>query len=614
MVLKTVPNRARLQPSPVVISNVLPNIDCASTSIKRTLDEKVTVSAEIVATSPFIIGGVVRFRPVGRRTWERVSLTTDSTRPDWYFGEFKVSALGRWQYSIEAWVDCAATWRNEIQRRVEGGQIDLHLELEAANQRFGTDFTTPEEALTSTFEDQQGLTRSPTFLIDVDPKLARFGAWYEMFPRSFGGFEAIRKHLADIADAGFDVIYLPPIHPIGQAHRKGQNNALTAQPDDPGSPWAIGDRSGGHTAIDKGLGSIKEFGLFVQAARELDISIALDLALQCSPDHPWLREHPEWFAWRPDGTVQYAENPPKRYEDIVNFDFDSEAWPELWGALLAVVRFWIDHGIRVFRVDNPHTKPLKFWEWLIAEVRAKHPDVFFLAEAFTRPALMSALAKVGFSQSYTYFTWRNTAEELTSYLRELAGEMHEYFRPNFFVNTPDILSVYLQDGGPPAFHARIVLAATLSPSYGLYSGFENYENVAYHAGSEEYLDSEKYEIKSRQFNGPLLPLIGRLNEIRRSTLVFERLDNVFFLTTANSQIIAYVKHNRDEGVPGELFIICVNLDPTSTQEGLVVMPAGLGLPIQFVVEDLLHDKSYTWSLGDNYVRLEPGAAHVLRVK
>lgn len=612
MTNKTVPNSIHLQPSPIRISRITPNIDCASTPIKRIVGDTVVVSAEIVATSPLVVGAAIRYRAAGGRNWEREPLVLESEGLDLYAGNFEVDGLGQWRYGIEAWVDYAETWRRELRRRRDGNQADIDLELAAGNRRFGTDFLTVEEAIESSFEDRQGIVRSSNFFVEVDPELARFGAWYELFPRSFGGFTGLRKELSKFADLGFDVLYLPPIHPIGVTNRKGANNSLISKPTDPGSPWAIGDPSGGHTSIHPDLGTIDEFDLLVVEAKDHGIAIALDLALQCSPDHPWLTEYPEWFAWREDGTVQFAENPPKRYEDIVNFNFDSPHWRKLWDALFGVVRFWIDHGVEVFRVDNPHTKPLQFWEWLITEIRTKNPNVFFLAEAFTRPALMSALAKVGFSQSYTYFTWRNTREELTSYMSELTGEMHEYFRPNFFVNTPDILSSYLQKGGAPAFAARAVLAATLSPSYGIYSGFENYENEPMSLNSEEYLNSEKYEIKLRRMDGPLLPTIARLNQIRRSSSVFKRLDNIRFVPTASDHIIAYIKHN-EEPDPGGLFIVCVNLDTRSAREGLIEVPMDLHLPAQFPVLDVLGDNNYQWTVGGNYVRLDPGASHVLRV-
>ena len=407
------------------------------------------------------------------------------------------------------------------------------------------------------------------------------------------------------------MIYLPPIHPIGRKNRKGTNNSLTAGPDDPGSPWAIGSELGGHEAIDPGLGDVASFEALVAAARENDMEIAMDFAIQCSADHPWLTEHPEWFNHRPDGTLKYAENPPKKYQDIYNLNFDSEDWKALWEALRDIVALWVDRGVRVFRVDNPHTKPLPFWEWLIADIRASHPDVIFLAEAFTRRAKMMGLAKLGFSQSYTYFTWKNWKWELTEYVEELAYETADYARPNFFANTPDILTEYLVEGGPPAFEARLVLAATLSPTYGIYSGFESFENSPVKPGSEEYLDSEKYEARTRSLDGPLLPMVARLNKARRENPALQHLSNIAWLETENDLLLAYAKRTGDNTV-----ITAVNLDPHNTQEGIVNVPAWLGTPPAFRVRDLLDDQLYDWSIGRNYLRLAPGQrmAHVMKVE
>ena len=401
--------------------------------------------------------------------------------------------------------------------------------------------------------------------VDVERERARFGAWYELFPRSWGGFKGVQKLLPQFAELGFDVIYLPPIHPIGTTNRKGRNNALVAEQGDPGSPWAIGGREGGHDAIAEELGTLKDFDRLVAAAREQGLEIALDFAIQCSPDHPWLKAHPEWFNRRPDGTLKYAENPPKRYQDIYNVNFDSEDWPALWEALRDVVLHWCRHGVRAFRVDNPHTKSVPFWEWLIREVRADFPETIFFAEAFTRPAMMTTLAKLGFSQSYTYFTWKNTKGELAEFLQMLLG-WAPFYRPNFFANTPDILHEYLQEGGPPAFEARLVLASTLSPSYGIYSGYEHFENLPAAAGSEEYLDSEKYEVKQRKLDGPLLPLVKRLNAIRRFEPALQRFDNLRLLNTHGEHVFAYVK--------GSSIAVAVNLDPRFCTRGRRRRPAG----------------------------------------
>ncbi|MBA3328812.1 MAG: alpha-1,4-glucan--maltose-1-phosphate maltosyltransferase, partial [Solirubrobacterales bacterium] len=399
-------------------------------------------------------------------------------------------------------------------------------------------------------------------------------------------------------------------HPIGVTNRKGRNNTLVAGPADPGSPWAIGGAEGGHTAVHPDLGTIDDFDRLVAAARDLDIEIALDFAIQCSADHPWLTEHPEWFNRRPDGTLKYAENPPKTYQDIYNVNFACEDWRGLWDALLDVVQHWVSHGVKVFRVDNPHTKPLPFWEWLIAEVRKRDPEVVFLAEAFTRAAMMRTLAKVGFSQSYTYFTWKSSRWELQEYVTELATSgMQDYYRPNFFANTPDILTEELQHGGPAKFASRLVLAATLSPTYGIYSGYESFEHVPVRPGSEEYLDSEKYESRQRALDGPLLALVARLNEIRRENTALRQFDNVLFLDTENDALIAYAKRTADNTV-----ITIVTLDPHHAQEGVAVVPYDLGLPPAFAVTDLLSGERFDWRMGRNFVRLDPmRVAHLLKV-
>jgi starch synthase (maltosyl-transferring) len=551
-----------------------------------------------------------------------------------------VDELGRWCFAVEAWTDRFASWRHELSRKADAGQADLTSELlegvallgelmgrlrgeprtvvQAALDALRSDGSQRErvaaalapelEAALAVNTERPDATSLPKLLeIDVDRERARFGSWYELFPRSWGGFADVEAILPDLAELGFDVVYLPPIHPIGETHRKGKNNAETAEPGEPGSPWAIGGDGGGHTAVHPDLGTLEDFRRLTARGHELGVEICLDFAIQCSPDHPWLREHPEWFHRRPDGTLKYAENPPKRYQDIYNVNFDTEDRQALWEALGDVVLFWVEQGVHVFRVDNPHTKPIGFWEWLIRTVRAEHPQVVFLSEAFTRPRVMETLAKAGFSQSYTYFTWRNSKAELTEYLAELAHTpVREYFRPNFFANTPDILNAYLVDGGPPAFAARLVLAATLSPSYGIYSGFEHFENVPVRPGSEEYLDSEKYEVKERGLDGPLLPLVRRLNEARRAHPALQRLETISFLDTENDALIAYAKRLADDVV-----LTCVNLDPHTAQEGIVVLPVALGLPPAVTVRDLLTDETFSWRIGRNYVRLGPGQAHVL---
>jgi starch synthase (maltosyl-transferring) len=469
----------------------------------------------------------------------------------------------------------------------------------------------------------------------VDCVRARFGAWYEMFPRSItsdptrsGTFREAEARLADIAAMGFDVVYLPPVHPIGETHRKGRNNTLTASPGDPGSPWAIGSAAGGHTAIEPALGTLDDFDRFVRMANRLGLDVAFDIAFQASPDHPWVREHPEWFPHRPDGSIKYAENPPKKYQDIHPIDFESADWESLWGALRDVFHFWIGHGVRIFRVDNPHTKPFRFWEWVIADIRRDYPDAIFLSEAFTRPKVMRYLAKAGFTQSYTYFTWRNSAHELREYLMELTKtELQEYMRPNFFANTPDILHEYLQTGGRPAFEIRLVLAATLAASYGIYSGFELGENVPVKRGSEEYVDSEKYQIKPRDWNqaDSLRELIAHVNHIRRdqaalqqnATLTFYNTDNPYFIWFSKSAPERSERLERSER--SERVFVIANTDPHWTQQGWVQMPIremGIDSRDLYIVEDLLDGARYTWRGEWNFVKLDPTerVAHIFVVR
>jgi starch synthase (maltosyl-transferring) len=656
----------RTAPPRIQILNPAPMIDCGRFPAKRTVGEWVEVSADVFRDGHEILRAAVRYRGPGDEVWGEVPMRwiDRDVDGDRWAGAFELDRVGRWEFTVEAWSDLFATWRDELRRKLEGGQHDLRGELsegavllEEALHRMrdgeaeradaadggvlGTsadadrrlvehvlvtlaDASAPDEAkhdaalgpeLLAAVErhpDRHDITRLERSLpLYVERVRARFGAWYELFPRSFGGFEGVRKRLPELAELGFDVLYLPPIHPIGMTNRKGRNNSLQAKPGDPGSPWAIGGAEGGHDAIHPELGTAEEFERLVEDARRHGLEIALDFAIQCSADHPWLKEHPEWFNRRPDGTLKYAENPPKRYQDIFNVNWDSEDWRGLWDALRDVLMTWVERGVRVFRVDNPHTKPLPFWEWLIGEVRAEYPDVIFLSEAFTRRVKLRALAKAGFSQSYTYFTWKNSRHELTEYMHELAfSGMQEYCRPNFFANTPDILNEYLVHGGAPAFETRLVLAATLSPTYGIYSGYEHFENVPVKEGSEEYLDSEKYEVKRRELDGPLLPEIAAINRIRRENPALQHLSNITFLETENDGLIAY--HKRWDG---NAIVTVVCLDPHRAQEGVVVVPAWLGLPPAFGVEDLLDGKRYDWRLGRNYVRLGPDErmAHIMRI-
>ena len=600
------PRRSKKEPPRRIrIQGIDPQVDCGRHPVKATPDGAVRVSASVFRDGHEVIGAAVRYRPEGEGRWLEAPMRAEGN--DRYAAAIAVDRCGRWELAVDAWVDRFASWRHEVRRKVEAGQEDLSGELSEGAALFGVESLTVEEALASSDSDRSELTSSVPLPLDVDRVRARFGSWYELFPRSWGGFAGVERVLPQLAELGFDVLYFPPIHPIGRTNRKGRNNALAAEPGDPGSPWAIGAEEGGHDAVHPDLGTIEDFDRLVARANELGLEIALDLAIQCSPDHPWLKEHPEWFYRRPDGTLKYAENPPKRYQDIYNVNFDSEDWQGLWQALLAVVRHWVSHGVKIFRVDNPHTKPVPFWEWMIAEIRRDDPDVVFLAEAFTRPSMMTTLGKIGFGQSYTYFTWKNTRWELTEFVRDLL-EWSPYYRPNFFANTPDILHAYLQHGGRPAFEARLVLAATLSPTYGIYSGYESCENVPQRTGSEEYLDSEKYEVKERRLDGVLLPLVGRLNEVRRENPALQRFENLVLLETESDHLFAYAKRDGDNAV-----VIAVNLDPFESRDGLAILPASLGFPPAFPVLDLLSGERYTWHTGRNYVRLGPGQSHVLRL-
>jgi starch synthase (maltosyl-transferring) len=584
----------------IQIQAVEPILDCGRYAVKRTVGDTVEVYATIVKDGHDTLAGAVRVKAPGDKAWREEPLQPFGG--DRWGGTFTPDRPGRWQFQVAAWTDRIATWQDELRRKVDAGQEDLTGELSEGAQLFGRAVTV-EVGLASEAGDRHGEATSQAYEVDVDRVLARFGSWYELFPRSWGGFRGVAEVLPELSALGFDVVYLPPVHPIGHTNRKGKNNTLTPDKDDVGSPWAIGSEQGGHDAIHPDLGTWGDFDAMVAAAKAANIELALDFAIQTSPDHPWLKEHPEWFNRRPDGTLKYAENPPKKYQDIYNVNFESEDWQGLWQALLDVVLSWVGRGITVFRVDNPHTKPVPFWEWLIREVRTEHPDVIFLSEAFTRPSMMTTLAKVGFAQSYTYFTWKNTKAELVEYVQQLLA-WHQFYRPNAFVNTQDILHEYLQLGGPPAFEARLVLAGTLSPSYGIYSGYESFENVPLQPGSEEYLDSEKYEVRERALDGPLLPLVQRLNEARRTEPALQRVENIRWLETENDQLIAYAKDN----------VICVvNLDPFNEQEGSCVIPVSLGFPPAFDARDLLTDASFTWRAGRNYVKLGAGKSHFLKV-
>jgi starch synthase (maltosyl-transferring) len=645
----------------VVIEGVLPQVDDGRFPIKRVVGDRVAVTADIFADGHDELAAVLLYRKTGEAHWREARMAfVDNDR---WSGEFVVPELGRYEYTIEGWIDRFESWRQGLSKKFGAGQ-DVASELlegaelvrEAASRardghvradRDGPAGVAAALEATATSQGERvaialgsALREQMAALADrrrasrfdrvlevlVEPERARFGAWYEMFPRSAGSdpsrgatFDEAAARLPYVAALGFDVLYLPPIHPIGRSFRKGRNNALEAQPGDPGSPWAIGAAEGGHTAVEPGLGTLDDFDRFVESARKHGLEIALDLAYQASPDHPYVREHPEWFRHRPDGTIKYAENPPKKYQDIYPFNFESERWQSLWHELKAIVEFWIAHGVRIFRVDNPHTKPFRFWRWALDDLKRQYPDTIFLSEAFTRPKIMKYLAKSGFSQSYTYFTWRNTAQELREYFTELTQtEVREYLRPNLFANTPDILHAYLQRGGRPAFHVRFVLASTLAASYGIYSGFELFENVAVREGSEEYLDSEKYQIRVRDFDQPgtLAETISRVNAIRRAHPALQHDWGLEFHDSDNPELLCYSKRSHDGR---DVLIMVVNLDPFNMQHGFVRVPFakwGAAADATIEVVDLLSDEHYFWRGESHYVRLDPQGrmAHILHVQ
>jgi starch synthase (maltosyl-transferring) len=593
----------------VVVEGVTPQVDEGRYPAKRTAGEAVVVEADVYADGHDLIAAVVLWRRQGDAAWQEapmVALGNDRFRGSFVAAE----RFATYEFTVEGWVDRYATWKQGLEKKVAAGQ-------DVASERL-------EEAGLPADGGRSGGTRYARVLpVIVERERARAGAWYEMFPRSAtpdpsrsATFAEAQRLLPYVASMGFDVLYLPPIHPIGRSFRKGRNNTLTPDGADPGSPWAIGAAEGGHLAVEPGLGTIADFEAFVAAAKTHQLEIALDIAVQASPDHPYVEAHPSWFRQRPDGTIKYAENPPKKYQDIYPFDFESEDWPALWRELKGVIEFWIARGVAIFRVDNPHTKPFRFWEWALGDIRRAHPETIFLAEAFTRPKIMRHLAKVGFSQSYSYFTWRNTKPEIEEYFTELTrSEVREYMRPNLFANTPDILHAYLQKGGRPAFQIRLILAATLGASYGIYSGFELCENVPVRDGSEEYLDSEKYQIRPRDFSrvDSLAPLIARVNAIRRAHPALQFDHGLAFHETDNPQILCYSKRAPDGTDP---VVVVVNLDAGHMQHGHVKLPLfDWGWPLDAIVEahDLIADETYAWRGEWNYVRLDPATrvAHVL---
>ena len=631
----------------VLIEAPSPTVDGGRYPAKRIAGEVLVASCDLISDGHDIVGGALLYRRPGDRDWVRVALEAKGN--DRFEAMFTPDVIGRWEISFEAWIDHFATWASGIAKKAKAGQ-DITVELligaklleEAAVRSKATvlgdvakltaDAKKPVDerlraaiapdivALVARNPDLDNATRTPqAYPITIDRKLARFSAWYEFFPRStgpegkHGTFADAEKRLSYAAGMGFDIVYLPPIHPIGLAFRKGPNNTLNASATDVGSPWAIGAKEGGHKAVHPELGTLDDFRHFVKRAKELKLEIALDIAFQVSPDHPYVKEHPEWFKHRPDGSIQYAENPPKKYQDVYPFEFECKDWKALWDELLSVFLFWVENGVTVFRVDNPHTKALRFWEWCIGEIQKQHPETIFLAEAFTRPKLMYALAKGGFSQSYTYFTWRHTKEEFTKYLEELRKPpVSDFYRPNFWPNTPDILPEHLQFGGRAVFLQRIVLAATLASSWGIYGpAYELMEHVA-RPGAEEYIDNEKFQLRTWNLEreDSLRDVITRINWIRKENPALQDLTSIVFHRTDNEQLLCYSKRSGDNVV-----LVVVNLDPNHKHGGFVEVDlAALGIPSdeRFQVHDALSDARYYWAGTKNYVELDPAImpAHV----
>jgi starch synthase (maltosyl-transferring) len=631
------------RPRSAVIENVYPELDCGLYPVKREVGATFDVWADILLEGHDKLAAVLKYRRRDESAWRETPMRlVDNDR--WH-GQFVLEANTRYVYTIEAWRDAFASWRADTRKKVDAGQdvaSDLlegqRLVLQAAERASGRDAQRLRElaaaigardqaaaaelalsdevaALVDRYPDRSASTTYCHNLeVVADRERARFAAWYEMFPRSQGSvpgqsatFDDCIARLPEIRAMGFDVVYLPPIHPIGRTNRKGRNNALVAGPDDPGCPYAIGNEHGGHTAVDPHLGTLADFRRFVAAAHALGMEVALDFAAQCSPDHPYVREHPEWFYHRPDGTIKFAENPPKKYEDIYPLDFTCEAWRTLWEEMKRIILFWIAQGVKIFRVDNPHTKPVAFWRWLIEEVQRDHPDTIFLSEAFTRPKMMKLLAKAGFTQSYTYFTWRNFKSELIDYFTELTqSEVKEYLRGNLFTNTPDILPSILQQGGRPAFKMRVVLAATLSSVYGIYNGYELCENTAI-PGREEYLNSEKYEYKVWDWDRPgnIKDYIARLNQIRQAHPALHLYDNLRFYQADDDNILFYGKATPDKR---DVILIAVNLDPFAAHESRIVVPlaeVGIGPGEKYVAHELFTDTRHLWQGAEQHVRLDP---------
>ncbi|MGW7351972.1 maltotransferase domain-containing protein [Streptomyces sp. NPDC054784] len=647
----------------IPVLDVQPLVDCGRRAAKAVVGETLQVSATVFREGHEAVGANVVLRDPNGRSGPWTPMRELAPGSDRWGADVTPDCEGRWTYTVEAWSDPVATWRRHAGVKVPAN-VDTELTLlEGAvlHERAAAGVPkidgrsvvlaaagalrdaslppagrlaaalTPEVAeVLARYPLRELLSSSLALTLQVERERALFGSWYEMFPRSegaelrrdaapvSGSLRTAAERLPALAAMGFDVVYLPPVHPIGESFRKGPNNGLTAGPYDVGSPWAIGSALGGHDALHPDLGTFEDFDHFVATARDLGVEVALDFALQCSPDHPWVKEHPEWFRTRADGTIAYAENPPKKYQDIYPVAFD-EDFRGIVRETLRVLRFWMDRGVRIFRVDNPHTKPVVFWEKVLADINRTDPDVIFLAEAFTRPAMVHTLAKIGFQQSYTYFTWRTGKRELTDYVRELTGEAAAYMRPNFFVNTPDILHRYLQEGGRPAFAVRAVLAATISPTWGVYAGYELCEATPVREGSEEYLDSEKFQLRPRDWAAAerdgtsLAPLLGTLNSLRRRHPALRRLRGTHFHATDNEHVIAYSRRSADPA--DDTVLVVINLDPHHTHEATVSLdttaldltPSQVRGATPIEVSDLLTAESYHWGT-ENYVRLEPGRA------
>jgi starch synthase (maltosyl-transferring) len=616
----------------VIIENVQPQVDGGLYPAKRTVGERVDVSATIFGDGHDHIRARVHMRKEGQ-PWNLIEMTP--TYNDAWRASFVVTEKGNYHFTVSAWIDQFDTWYDGFKKKA-AAHVDVHVELMEGVQflkrlnlasnakKLEGDYNKGVEyILSAEFSElvhanpliEFETTYPKEFVVRVEHIKANFSTWYELFPRSaslegkHGTFKDVIKLLPRVASMGFDVLYLPPIHPIGKINRKGKNNNVRSLPGEPGSPWAIGSDEGGHKAIHAELGTLDDYKKLIEEAKKQNIDIALDLAFQCAPDHPYVTEHPEWFKQRPDGTIQYAENPPKKYQDIYPFNFETEAWKELWIELKSVITFWIDNGVKIFRVDNPHTKPIPFWEWAIAEVNKEYDDIIFLAEAFTRPKIMDSLGKIGYTQSYTYFTWRVTKDEITQYMNELVeSPSRNFFRPNFWPNTPDILPFHLQHQGENIFIIRMALAATLSSNYGIYGPpYEFYDNVPMAAGKEEYFDSEKYEVKRFDWKktNRMTDIITMLNYARKSHKALQSTWNIQFCAIENSHLIAFIKATDDLS---DIILTVVNLDPNSKHVGYVQLPIErlkLSDRINVKVHDLITDEHYTWMQEWNYVELDP---------